>query len=66
MKHRLSCEILFYICITSIRQYSISGRIFYQRLFLTKDNTPPMPLPVFRDAHLGGLFFFRHEQESLQ
>ena len=33
------------------------GGSFTQDSSLTNDNTPPMPLPVRRDAHLGGLFF---------
>lgn len=37
--------------------------LFSAEQYLTKDNTPPMPLS---DAHLGGFFFLSHGQEKLQ
>jgi hypothetical protein len=35
---------------------TLEGGLFYHDSSLTNNNTPSMPLPVSREAHLGGLF----------
>ena len=55
----MSCipPFLYYFCIPNFinqNQFEIEQEFSSFDCFLTKDNTPPMPLS---DAHLGGLFF---------
>lgn len=53
------------IGITFAVHFSTSLRIYIKQAEIslgsssTKNNIPPMPLPFFRNAHLGGFFFFR-------